>query len=222
VKNLPGNFFALLLLSQSTAYDDAQALLREGRSKHDTALLEQALARLLEVPPDAAEYGKSRFTAGVVQLEDLGRPDAAIKTFEGLIDSTVDDRDATGRIGAPFWNYRYHAWRMIGRAHAREKRTAKALAAAWSMRKAFVSHCDACAEGMRRQVEEHLIEFARPVASTDEAKAEAGATSPEAFLLALGRRQTGDRARATFKLLRETFPDSLEAAEAGRLLGKDQ
>ena len=209
----------LAALLQSTAYEDAQAMLREGRSKKDAALLEAALARFLEVAPDAPEHGKARFAAGVVQLDDLGRPAAAIRTFEGLIASGVDDRDATGRIGAPFWNYRYHAWRMVGRAHAREGRTAKALAAAWAMRQAFVSHCDACAEGMRRQAEEHVVEFAKPVATADEAKAAADAASPAAFLLGVGRRQSGDRATTTFKTLVEAFPGSPEAAEAKRLIG---
>ena len=105
--------------------------------------------QLAKEHPKSHLYGMAQYNVGVILSSNLeGHDQEAIRAFQVLIASHVNDKDETGSIMTPFRNYRYFAWSRITGCELRLKRPGKALQSLYDMRQAFVSHCGTCMKNM--------------------------------------------------------------------------
>lgn len=221
--------------------EESQALFRESmdflqkaksapdegeRKKHQ----EEAVVRLRRIAsefPKTRSYGIAQFNAGVILCDFLNRPADAIREFEALIASGVDDKEETGNLMSPYRNYRYHSRRMMSACYEKLGKPGKALEAAYQMPAAYVSHCGTCVAGMNKGFADRVralcgalegadAEVVRPAADA--------AKSADGLLLDLGKRYAEAKrpaaARAALRAIVTDLPASPSAAEAGRLLEK--
>ncbi len=126
----------------------AMALIKEAKAAEKREERDAKYAEAIESFRDVVKnhkksrfYGTSYFNVGVILCDFLDRPEDAIKHFQELVASDVDDRDDSGQLMSPYRNYRYHAWRLTAACESKLKRPARAIVALFAMRDAYVSHC---------------------------------------------------------------------------------
>jgi hypothetical protein len=227
----------LALQEPEPAPDAAQALFNEGVGKLRQSqkegdkeaarkLAEEALVPLRKVVAEHRKsklYGASHFNLGVAFADFLDKPEEAVREFEALIASDVDDKDATGELMSPFRNYRYRSWMMISACREKLKKPGPALDAAFRMPAAYVSHCGTCVAGMQKEFRRRVAELCKDFATAEEVDAALALhKGAEAFLLALGKELAAqgktEKARAALTLLAEGFPQGEPAREAKKAL----
>lgn len=99
-------------------------------------------------------WGKVTFNLGIAQMR-LKEYDAAIRTFETIFPSAVDDREVGGHIMEEFRNYRYRACLQIAACYEAKGDIARALASTTSAREKYQyeAHCGNCADNARRALD---------------------------------------------------------------------
>ena len=217
-------------------FDQSKTEFREaGRAKTEKekdAQLKVALGtvqKIIREYKDTSLYGRAQYNAGILLCDYLGDYKAAITTFETLIASGVNDRDSTGRLMAPFRNYRYNAWRMISICREKLKTPALAVDACLQMKKAYVVHCPTCLARMKIELSKRMVTVCFGFGGLDKVfieKRMEKATTADGLLLNLADDAVATGKKDVAKLILEgivkDLPKSKGAAAAAKLLEERQ
>jgi tetratricopeptide (TPR) repeat protein len=134
----------------------ANALFSEDKIEAAVGIYKAVLAEK-PMPPT---WGKVTFNLGIA-LRRLSKLDEAIRTFETIFPSEVDDREAGGHLMEEFRNYRYRACLQISACYEAKGDMARALTFALSARDKhkYQAHCGTCAKNARERLEARITEL---------------------------------------------------------------
>lgn len=136
-------------------FDAANALFQNGKVR-EAAVEYQALLKEDLTPPT---WGKLTFNLGMAQMR-LSDFDAAIRTFERIFPSKVDDKEPGENIMEEFRNYRFRASLLIARCYEEKGNITSALSTLAKARDGhlYQAHCGTCAsdadEALRSRIAE--------------------------------------------------------------------
>ena len=137
-------------------FDSANALFQKGNIREATVDY-QALLKEDLTPPT---WGKITFNLGMAQMR-LSEFDAAIRTFETIFPSNVDDKEPGGNIMEEFRNYRFRASLLIARCYEEKGDIASALATLAKARDdhLYQAHCGTCASDADKALRSRIAEL---------------------------------------------------------------
>ncbi len=123
----------------------------------DFAKAEKSFRELAESKAPVPIVGKARFNLGLT-LRTEKKYAEAIKVFENILSSAVDDREPGEHLMEEFMNYRYRSCLQISACYEAQSNLPKALAYAELARGKYryEAHCGTCAEGAEKSLNARL------------------------------------------------------------------
>jgi tetratricopeptide (TPR) repeat protein len=126
----------------------------------DYAKAEQRFRTLLKHDLTASTEGKTRFNLGIT-LKVEKNYDEAVKTFQSILSSHVDDREPGENLMEEFMNYRYRSCLQIASCYAAQSdfKTAMIWAEAARDKHKYEAHCGTCAAQAKQSLDAFLADL---------------------------------------------------------------
>jgi tetratricopeptide (TPR) repeat protein len=133
-------------------------------ARKDYEKAEQGFRSLLEKDLTTSMVGKVRFNLGLTLKVEKKYADA-VKAFESILTSNVNDRERGENLMEEFMNYRYRSCLQISCCYEAQNEFAKALAATEMARDKYryEAHCGTCAGQAKTGLDARLADLSSKV-----------------------------------------------------------